>query len=81
MKKYINIILQKAKARKAICLMFLIYLAVVLFVSSDAWLYKMPIVKITEVRNEEEAKEDGTRGGKEIHYRQFFKRCHIKWRT
>lgn len=73
MKKYINIILQKAKARKAICLMFLIYLAVVLFVSSDAWLYKMPIVKITEVRNEEEAKEDGTRGGKEIHYRQFLK--------
>lgn len=73
MKKYINIILQKAKARKAICLMFLIYLVVVLFVSSDAWLYKMPIVKITEVRNEEEAKEDGTRGGKEIHYRQFLK--------
>ncbi len=73
MKKYINIILQKAKARKAICLMFLIYLAVVLFVSSDAWLYKMPIVKITEVRNEEEAKEDGTRGGKEVHYRQFLK--------
>lgn len=73
MKKYINIILQKAKARKAICLMFLIYLAVVLFVSSDAWLYKMPIVKITEVRNEEEAKEDGTRGGKEIHYRRFLK--------
>lgn len=73
MKKYINIILQKAKARKAICLMFLIYLAVVFFVSSDAWLYKMPIVKITEVRNEEEAKEDGTRGGKEIHYRQFLK--------
>lgn len=73
MKKYINIILQKAKARKAICLIFLIYIAVVLFVSSDAWLYKMPIVKITEVRTEEEAKEDGTRGGKEVHYRQFLK--------
>lgn len=73
MKKYINIILQKAKERKAVCLMFLIYFAVLLFVSSDAWLYKMPIVKITEIRTEEKARGDGTRGGQEVHYRQFLK--------
>ncbi|WP_461811409.1 YibE/F family protein [Faecalimonas sp.] len=49
------------------------YLIVILFVFFDASLYKTPIVKITEIRTEEKEKEEGTRGGEEIHYRQFLK--------
>lgn len=73
MKKYIHIILQKAKDRKAMCIMLFIYFAIILFVSFDAWLYKIPLVKVTEVRTEEKEREDGTRGGEEVHYRQFLK--------
>ncbi|WP_461812964.1 YibE/F family protein [Faecalimonas sp.] len=53
--------------------MCLIYVIVILFVFFDARLYKTPIVKITEIRTEEKEKEEGTRGGEEIHYRQFLK--------
>ena len=73
MKKHISIILQKVKERKAVCVMLFIYFAVLVFVSLDAWLYKTPIVKITEVVTEEKEREDGTRGGREVHYRQFLK--------
>lgn len=73
MKKYIHIILQKAKDRKAMCIMLFIYFAIILFVSFDAWLYKISLVKVTEVRTEEKEREDGTRGGEEVHYRQFLK--------
>lgn len=73
MKKHINMILQKIKERKVISVMFLLYFAILLFVIFDAWLYKTPIVKITEVRTEEKEREEGTRGGEEIHYRQFLK--------
>lgn len=73
MKKYIRILLEKMKKRKAVCVLVCIYFAVLLVISFDAWLYKTPIVKIMEVRTEETEKEDGTRGGKEIHYRQFLK--------
>lgn len=73
MKKYINIILQKGKKKKAVWVILFIYFAFVFFVSSDAWLYRTPIVKITEVVTEEKEREDGTRGGKEIHYKQFLK--------
>ena len=74
MKKHISIILQKVKERKAVCVMlFFIYFAVLVFVSLDVWLYKTPIVKITEVVTEEKEREDGTRGGREVHYRQFLK--------
>lgn len=73
MKKYIHIILQKAKDRKAMCIMLFIYFAIILFVSFDAWLYKIPLAKVTEVRTEEKEREDGTRGGEEVHYRQFLK--------
>ena len=73
MKKHISIILQKVKERKAVCVMLFIYFAVLVFVSLDVWLYKTPIVKITEVVTEEKEREDGTRGGREVHYRQFLK--------
>ena len=73
MKKHISIILQKVKERKAVCVMLFIYFAVLVFVSLDVWLYKTPIVKITEVVTEEKEREDGTRGGWEVHYRQFLK--------
>lgn len=73
MKKYINIILEKIKEKKVISIMFLIYFTAILLVFFDARLYKTPIVKITEIRTEEKEKEEGTRGGEEIHYRQFLK--------
>lgn len=73
MKKHISIILQKVKERKAVCVMLFIYFAVLVFVSLDVWLYKTPIVKITEVVTEEKEREDGTRGGREVYYRQFLK--------
>lgn len=55
------------------CIMLFIYFAIILFVSFDAWLYKIPLAKVTEVRTEEKEREDGTRGGEEVHYRQFLK--------
>ena len=73
MKENICILLQKMRERKAICVMVFMYFSLLLFVAFDTWLYKTPIVKITEVKTEEKETEEGTRGGEEVHYRQFLK--------
>lgn len=73
MKENIRILLQKMRERKAICVMVFMYFSLLLFVAFDTWLYKTPIVKITEVKTEEKETEEGTRGGEEVHYRQFLK--------
>ena len=72
-KENIRILLQKMRERKAICVMVFMYFSLLLFVAFDTWLYKTPIVKITEVKTEEKETEEGTRGGEEVHYRQFLK--------
>ena len=41
------------KTTKKIGLLLILYLMAVIFVENDAWLYKMPIVKITKVSEEE----------------------------
>lgn len=46
------------------------YIAALIFVSHDAWLYKTPIVKVTEVQTKKEKVVTGTRGDKEQYYKQ-----------
>ena len=41
------------KRRKGMCILILLYLLCLVFVKNDAWLYRTPIVKITDVREKE----------------------------
>ncbi|MGC4019492.1 MAG: YibE/F family protein [Muricomes sp.] len=63
-------ILSVTKKRKIFCLVILLYLAILIFVANDAWMYKTPIVKITEIHAEKKKVAKTTRGGKEIYYKQ-----------
>lgn len=58
------------KTTKKIGLLIILYLMVVIFVENDAWLYKMPIVKITKVSEEEKTILDAARNQKEVYYEQ-----------
>lgn len=59
------------KKRKKWCLAVLFYLAVLLFVYTDAWLYKTPIAKVTESHTQEAGEKKSTRGGTEDYYKQI----------
>lgn len=52
---------------------FLIYVAILIFTHTDAWMYRTPIVKITEVKTEKDGVTKSARGGKEQHYEQDLK--------
>lgn len=49
------------------------YLLFLIFVANDAWLYKTPIAKITQVTEKKIAEMPAVRGGKEIYYLQNLK--------
>lgn len=46
------------KRRKGMCILILLYLLCLVFVKNDAWLYRTPIVKITDVREKENVREE-----------------------
>lgn len=46
------------KRRKGMCILILLYLLCLVFVTNDAWLYRTPIVKITDVREKENVREE-----------------------
>lgn len=62
-----------AKKRRGWGCLFLIYLAALVFTANDAWLYRTPIVRITEVQTKKDGVSESARGGKEQHYRQKLK--------
>lgn len=61
------------KRRKRILIAAFLYFFVLLFVANDAWLYKTPIVKITEVKTKESRNEEDVRGEREPYYEQQIK--------
>ncbi|WP_333813426.1 YibE/F family protein [Muricomes intestini] len=63
-------ILSAIKKRKIFCLLIVFYFAAIIFMANDAWLYKTPVVKITEVKTEKERTAEAVRGKKEIYYKQ-----------
>ena len=46
------------KRRKGMCILILLYLLCLVFVKNDAWLYRTPKVKITDVREKENVREE-----------------------
>ena len=68
-KKRINFI-KKSRKGKLYCIFFLLYVTAIFFVANDAWLYSTPIAKLTKVETSVSGEEAGTRGTKEIKYKQ-----------
>ena len=56
--------------RKKYIFFLLFYLALILFVATDAWLYQIPVARIQKVRTEESGVKSGARGEKEQYYEQ-----------
>ena len=61
------------KQRKRMLAAALLYLFVLLLVANDAWLYKTPVAKITEVKTKESRNEEDVRGEREPYYAQQIK--------
>lgn len=61
------------KQRKRMLAAALVYLFVLLLVANDAWLYKTPVAKITEVKTKESRNEEDVRGEREPYYAQQIK--------
>lgn len=70
------------KKRKKWCVAVVLYLAVILFVHTDAWLYKTPVAKITEIHTQAKSKKKATRGETEPYYKQVItgKVLNGKWK-
>lgn len=58
------------KKGKIFLLLMLLYIVGIIFVTHDAWLYKTPIVKVTEVQTRKERVVTSVRGDKEQYYKQ-----------
>jgi len=63
-------ILSATKKRKVFCLLIVFYFAALIFAANDAWLYKTPVVKVTEAHTEKARTAQAARGKKEVYYKQ-----------
>lgn len=66
-------ILLATKKRKWMAFFLMLYLALLVFTANNAWLYKTPVVKITEVNTEQTGETGAVRGEKEAYYKQLLK--------
>ena len=61
------------KRKKGYLILLILYMASLIFVANDAWMYQTPVAKVTSVQTHEEGTEKGTRGIEEMQYRQIIK--------
>lgn len=73
MREWIHKIKQKiltTKKGKTMCVLLALYVVALLLIANDAWLYDTPIVKITDIKEEQSRTASGTREQKEVYYKQ-----------
>ncbi|CUX29516.1 YibE/F family protein [Clostridium sp. C105KSO13] len=63
-------IFSATKKRKLFCLLIVFYFAALIFAANDAWLYKTPVVKVTEAHTVKERTAEAARGKKDVYYKQ-----------
>lgn len=62
--------IKKSKKLKQQVILIIVYLTAILFTMCDAWLYHIPIAKLTEVETMESGETKSTRGTMETEYKQ-----------
>ena len=68
--KTITEYIKRSKKRKQYCILLTMYLVAIVFTVHDAWLYHIPVAKLTEVETMESGETKSTRGTQETEYKQ-----------
>ena len=68
--KTITEYIKRSKKRKQYCILLTMYLVAIIFTVHDAWLYHIPVAKLTEVETMESGETKSTRGTQETEYKQ-----------
>lgn len=69
-REQISKFIKESRKRKLYCILIVLYLLAILFVTHDTWLYKTPIARLTKVETSVSGEVTGTRGTKEKTYKQ-----------